>query len=209
LQVVGTRLKRKNVVTLNKYEALGGARGILSSYISDEIKQSANEQAARLILRLMCTDAVETRSPTDLSADEVLRGISGAPKTEGAQESYKPQEIQKILHQFVIARVLIHTDDDKYNLAHDYLAPYVRTATEGIETNTERANRMLKRYVAEYREDPKTRIPYGRLRLIKKYASPELKSAQKTQEIIRKSTWSFSITLVFGAKRGTSGEQPA
>ena len=43
LQVVGTRLKRKNITTFNKYEALGGARGILSSYSNEEIKQSANE----------------------------------------------------------------------------------------------------------------------------------------------------------------------
>jgi len=187
LQVVGTRLKRKNIFTLNKYEALGGVRGILSSYIGDEIKQSMNQQAARLILRLMCADVVETKSQTDLALDDILRGISGTNQTTSSNVVSRPEEIQVILNQFVSARVLIHTDDDKYNLVHDYLAPYVRTATEGTETNTERANRMLKRYVAEYKEDPKTRIPFGRVRWIKKYASADVKSGEKALELMKTS----------------------
>jgi len=190
LQVVGTRLKRKSVITLNRYEILGGARGILSSYISDEIKQSPNDQTARLVLRLMCADTVETKSPTDLGLDDILHRISG---TEAP--SNRPEEIQAILNQFVTARVLIHTDDDKYNLAHDYLAPYVRTATEGTETNTERANRMLKRYVAEYREDRRTQIPFGRVRMIQRFASPEVVAKDKAQELIKRSRRAFYMLV--------------
>jgi HEAT repeat protein len=187
LQVVGTRLKRKNIIRLNQYEALGGSRGILSSYISDEIKQSPNDQTARLVLRLMCADIVETKSQTDLSLEDILHGISGTEQSGDAKVSGHPEEIQVILNQFVSARVLIHTDEDKYNLAHDYLAPYVRTATEGAETNTERANRLLKRYVAEYKDDHKTRIPFGRTHWIQIYASAEVKAGNKAQELIRKS----------------------
>src|SRR6185503_18053249 len=102
----------------------------------------------------------------------ILRGVSGIEQPGGERTAGRPEEIQAILKQFVNARVLIHTDDDKYNLVHDYLAPYVRTATEGTETNVERANRLLKRYVAEYKEDPKTRIPFSRVRSIQKFASP-------------------------------------
>lgn len=195
LQVVGTRLKRKNIFTLNKYEALGGARGILSSYIGEEIKQSPSEHTARLILRLMCADIVETKSQTDLSLNDILGGVSGTEQTKSAIPASRPEEIQAILNQFVAARVLIHTDDDKYNLVHDYLAPYVRTATEGTETNTERANRMLKRYVAEYKEDSKTRIPFGRLRWIQKYASAEARSGVKPKELIKKSQGAFYGTV--------------
>ena len=195
LQVVGTRLKRKNIFTLNRYEALGGAKGILSSYIGDEIKQSPNQQAARLVLRLMCADVIETKSQIDLSMDDIRRGISGTGEASDATPASRPEEIQTILNRFVAARVLIHTDEDKYNLVHDYLAPYVRTATEGTETNVERANRMLKRYVAEYKEDSKTRIPFGRVRWIQKYASAETKAAEKSRELIRKSKRGFYITL--------------
>ena len=187
LQVVGTRLKHKHIFNLNRYEALGGARGVLSSYIGDEIRHSMNQQAARLILRLMCADVVETKSQTDLSLDDILHGVTGTKQTSDAKTFGRPEEIQAILNQFVAARVLIHTDEDKYNLVHDYLAPYVRTATEGTETNTERANRMLKRYVAEYKEDPKTRIPFGRVRWIKKYASADVKSGEKALELMKTS----------------------
>ncbi|HEU0291824.1 MAG TPA: ATP-binding protein [Anaerolineales bacterium] len=197
LQVVGTRLKRKNITRSTQYEALGGARGILSSYINDEIKQSANEQVARLVLRLMCADAAETKSPTDLSLDDIVHGISG---TEGKIPSNRPEEVQTILKRFVDARVLIHTDEDKYNLAHDYLAPYVRTATEGTETNTERANRMMKRYIAEFKEDSRTRIPFGRVQWIQKHASNDVKSGGNARELIKKSKQTFygiaSIPLV-------------
>ena len=204
LQIVGTRMKRKNIFSLNKYEISGRARGILSSYIGEEIKQSANEQAARLLLRLMTADVVETRSPTDLSLDDIARGISGSGQTSTVISLENPKEIQAILKQFVDARVLIHTDDDKYNLVHDYLASYVRAATEGAETNVERANRLLKRYIAEYQEDPKTRIPFRRAQWIQKYASPETKVNEKAQELIRKSHQSFYATIVMAIIAGAA-----
>jgi conflict system STAND superfamily ATPase/sulfatase-modifying factor enzyme 1 len=195
LQVVGTRLKRKNITRLNQYEALGGARGILSSYIGEEIKTSKNAQTARLVIRLMCADEVEAKSPTDLSLEDIARGISGREQTNDTTTFSNPEIIQAILKQFVAARLLIHTDDDKYNLVHDYLAPYVRAATEGTETNIGRANRLLKRYVAEYKEDPKTRIPFGRVRWIQKYASGEAKSAEKAQELLKRSKQAFYATI--------------
>ncbi len=43
LQIVGTRLKRKNVLSLNRYEVLGRAKGILSSYITVVWRKAANE----------------------------------------------------------------------------------------------------------------------------------------------------------------------
>jgi formylglycine-generating enzyme required for sulfatase activity len=207
LQIVGTRMKRKNIFSLNRYEIAGRARGLLSSYISEEIKQSANEQVARLLLRLMTAEVLETKSPNDLSLDEIARGISGVGQAGTATSLENPKEIQAILKQFVDARVLIHTDDDKYNLVHDYLASYVRVATEGVETNVERANRLLKRYIAEFQEDPKTRIPFRRAQWIQKYASPETKSSERAQELIKKSHQSFYATIamaiVVGAALGT------
>jgi len=53
---------------------------------------------------------------------------------------------------------------------HDYLAPMVKSATEGLETELERANRLARRYLAEYNEDKKTRIPLHHLLLIQRRA---------------------------------------
>lgn len=188
LQIVGTRLKRANIRTLNQYDAAGRARGILSSYISDEIKHSLDDKLARLVLRTMTADAI-TKSPSDLSLDDIERSLGVVEHTTlpGSLE----QGVRKILEQFVDARILIHTDEDKYNLVHDYLAPYVRTATEGVETNAERANRWLKRYLAEYSEDGRTRIPFRRLRLVQKHAAPDLKGSPRARELLRKSAWAF------------------
>ncbi len=143
----------------------------------------------------MCADGFETKSPTDLSLDDILREMKGLGQAEGGSSVSRSEEVQAILNQFVAARVLIHTDDDKYNLVHDYLASYVRTATEGTETNVERANRLLKRSIAEYKEDPKTRISFGRLRWIEKFASPEVKSGDKARELIRKSKLGLYVTI--------------
>jgi len=194
LQIVGTRLKRQNIFNLSKYDVAGRARGILSSYINDEIKQSANERAARLILRLMIAEDGLSKSPVDLSLDDILHEIEGRQLGLETTPYSHSQEFQKILNEFVEARILIYSDDHKYNLVHDYLAAHVRTATEGIETNVERANRFLKRYIAEYKEDSKMRIPYKRIRFIQKYASAELKSSNNARELLKKSGRAFYMT---------------
>lgn len=192
LQIVATRLKHKNVLTLNRYETLGRAKGILSSYISEEIKRSANEQAARLILRLMCSESGEAKSPTDLSLNEIVLGVSGGPaEDDRISIDIQPEQIENILKQFISARILIRTDDNKYNLIHDYLALYIHTATLDTETNTERSNRLLRRYIAEYKEDSTTRVPFVRLRELQKYASLDVKSSEQAQNLIRKSELSF------------------
>ena len=46
LQIVGQQLRRERIFTKSKYVMAGYAEGILSSYISDEIEQSANRQVA-------------------------------------------------------------------------------------------------------------------------------------------------------------------
>lgn len=187
LQIVGTRLKLKNILNLNRYEIAGRARGILSSYISEEIKQSPDEQLARLVLRLMTADVVESKAPVDLSLEDIEHRIGGVGLPTPTGTPIHSEQVERILKQFVGARILIQTDQGTYNLVHDYLAPYVRLATEGVETNAERANRLLKRYIAEYREEPRTRIPFGRLRLIEKYASAEAKSTPAAQALFHKS----------------------
>lgn len=195
LQVVGTRLKRKNIVTLNRYETVGGARGILSSYISDEIKISINEQIARLVLRMMCADSVETKAPNDLSINEIVLEIRGV-NTSGSDST---EIIHRILEQFVTSRILIRTDENKYNLTHDYLASYIRAATEGTETNTEKANRLLKKKIAEYKDDPRARIPFAKTRWIQKYATSDIKNTEKAQELIKKSKYKFYVNVIMAA----------
>ncbi len=196
LQVAGMRLERKKIFSLNKYIAAGGANGVISSFISDEIKSSADPNIARLILRLMCTDTSGARSPADLAMKDILRRITGESQTSKEGIAKIQENTRRILDQFVTARILIHLEEDKYNLAHDYLALYVKSATEGVQTNTDRANRYIKRYVAEYIDDPKMLIPYKRVRFIQKYATPDVKGDDRAQELIEKSRRTFFVRFV-------------
>jgi hypothetical protein len=183
-------LRRRNVLTLGKYESVGGATGILRSYISDEIKRSAHEQTARLVLRLMCAPGGEAKSPVDIGLEEIVRAI-GERDTVVAPSDGSAERIKRILEEFIRARILIRTRDGKYNLTHDYLAPYIRLATEGAETKVEKANWLLKRYLADFREDPKTTVPFRHVREIRKYASPDLKEGVKARELLGKSMRAF------------------
>ncbi len=56
LQLVATHLKRRGITTANQYESVGRAKGILSSYIKDEIRRTGNEPVARLVLKMMCNE---------------------------------------------------------------------------------------------------------------------------------------------------------
>ena len=188
LQIVATGLKRKNITSLNRYEVEGRARTIISSYIGTEIKQSVNERVARLVLRSMIAEDGLSKSPENLSLNNILHQIGGAQQVlrQGSNNNLK-QEVQNILDQFVAGRILIRTDDDHYNLVHDYLASYVLAATAGTETRAERTNRLLRRYVAEYRDDPKTRLPFRYISEIRKYASADIREEMKAQELMTKS----------------------
>jgi hypothetical protein len=74
----------------------------------------------------------------------------------------------------------------------------VLAATEGLETKAERANRVLKRYIAQYKEDSRVRIPARDLWLIRRSASLELRSSLNGQKLLRKSL-RYALVPLLGA----------
>jgi hypothetical protein len=211
LQIVATRLKGKRIANVDGYEIAGRASGLLSSYISEEITTSADPKLAKLVLRMFCSDEVDSRLPDDLSIDAVVAATRDTSVTEKEHQA----RIRSILDQFSRARILLQTADEKYNLVHDYLTSYVRKATEGVETRAESANRLLRRYIALYREDPRTRIPLYTLRLIGRHASPDLTRTELVRALFRKSRKTFllrsglltsvlALTFVLALTAGTS-----
>ncbi len=196
LQIVGTWLKRRKILDLNKYRTnAGGAQGILRSYVKDEIKESGNEHLARLVLRAICPEDGITKSPTGFSFAEITRAIDGDAQHTGRHGSSVTQQIQGIIDQFIRARILIHTPDNKYNLVHDDLVGRIREATADVETNLERANRLLKQFLALYTAAPHSRIPLSNLRYIQRYASDELKERDDARRLIRKSYRAIGIRV--------------
>ena len=183
LQIVATHLKRKGITEKNQYDSLGGAQGILSSYIKDEISRSPSELIARLTLRLMCAPETQTKSPVDISFEDLDKALSA----HNLKISDRREQLQTVLQQLIAARIVLRTDDNEYNLVHDYLAPLVLAATEGMETPTERADRLFRRYIAQYKDDAKLRIPLRHLSLIRKHASTELLATVNGKTLLRKS----------------------
>jgi len=90
------------------------------------------------------------------------------------------------LDHFVTARIVVSTESGKYNLVHDYFAPLILFATEGLETQAERSNRLLKRYIAQYKDDSRVRIPTRDLWLICKASNPELRSSSNGKKLLQK-----------------------
>jgi hypothetical protein len=202
LQIVATRLKRRRIFNATGYEIAGGARGLLSFYITEEIGRSADAQTSRLILRLLCSQNGDARRPADLSLDDILRSIQNA---DVAPARERQEHVKIILDQFIDARILLRTEEGKYKLVHDYIVPYVQRATAEVETNIERSNRLVQRYVAEYKEDPKARIPWHALRAISRHASADVKGSEPARGLLRKSRraivfnvgrWSAAVLFV-------------
>jgi WD40 repeat protein len=193
LQIVATRLKRHRppILTVTGYQAIGGREGLLSSYITEVIAGARDPEMARLILRLLCPLDGDVRNPANLGLDEVLHALPSVPGTSARAQREKASAV---LTWFVRARVVLQADDGRYNLVHDYLIPYIRQATMGVETKVERANRVLRGYLAAYRDDPRTRIPWRAQRMIKRDASSELLQEEKVRALLRQSTKTRYIT---------------
>jgi Fe2+ or Zn2+ uptake regulation protein len=68
---------------------------------------------ARLLLKLMCNEEAQTKSPTDWSADELLRELNGHGVPSDSET------VLRVLDHFVAARIIVSTESAKYNLVHD------------------------------------------------------------------------------------------
>lgn len=177
LQLVATHLKRRGVDTLDKYESLGRAKGILGSYIKDEIRRSGHEELARLLLRMMCADDFLTRLPRAQSLTELANALA----RQGIIASH--EATKNVLSHLVVGRIVVLVEGSGYILIHDYFAPLIAAATQGQEGKPEVANRLLRRYAAQYRQDHSTRIPLREMLIIHRHASLALRGAPGIREL--------------------------
>jgi WD40 repeat protein len=181
LQIVCTALVGS--LTTADYRLAGGTRGILSHYIEDAIGVSGDPAVGRRVLRALCDFPAHAKRNPQTVAD-----IAGAIGAEGAQAS---ASIRTALRQFKVARLVVAEkrgeDEPAYALVHEYLVDAVSKATSDVSTSDEEANQLLDYYVSEYRTDPKTRIPYRRLRFVRKYADPKRLADPTARHLLRAS----------------------
>lgn len=190
LQIVCTALVDN--LTTAEYRLAGGARGILSHYIEDAIAVSGDPAHGRRVLRALCNFPVHAKR-TPQTVSEIAEAIG----TKDAQASVS---IRTALRQFEVARLVVVEKRSKveiaYTLVHDYLVDAVSKATSDVSTRDEEANQLLDYYVAEYRDDPKTRIPYRRLRFVRKYADPKKLSDPTARCLLRASAIRLATSTV-------------
>lgn len=182
LQVVLTRLKEGQVHDLRAYEERGGARGIVSRFITDTIAPpdrtvpELDRQVARHVLRSLCAADFTARRPGGLTMFELSQRVTEQLRANSGGAVFSSGEIdraiQRVVGELRVAWILVEEDDVRINLAHDYLAPAVRDATADIETAEERANNLLEQFIAQARFDRRP-IPFRMMRYLRRYATRE------------------------------------
>lgn len=181
LQIVCTALVGSP--TMAEYRLAGGAKGILSHHIEGAIDISGDPTIGRRVLRAVCDfPAHAKRNP---------QSVSKIAEAIGVDDPSAMVSIRTALRQFEVARLIVSEksaqEEPNYALVHDYLVDAVAKATSDVSTRDEEANQMLEYYVSEYRTDEKTRIPYRRLRFVKKYADRKKLSGSTAKRLVRAS----------------------
>jgi hypothetical protein len=194
LQLVCAALLGK--MTVAEYRLAGGARGILSHHVEDAIEVSGDADTGRRVLRSLCDfPAHAKRDPQTVAEIAAAVGAVGAPSQT---------LVRTALRRFEGARLVVSerrgaekerrggderrgVGETGYALVHDYLVDAVSKATGDVTTRDEEANQMLAYYVSEYREDPKTRIPFRRLRFIRRHADAKQLADPTARRLLRAS----------------------
>jgi hypothetical protein len=189
LQIVGTLLKRDDVSTLERYKLAGRADGQLSSYIKEEIKTCSDPALAQAILWLFCSASSDVRRSGDFSLGEIQSRVQASGRSPTADK------VAGILDRLIQACLIVQTGTETYNLAHDYLVPYVRRATGEIEKVVEDANRLLLHYLAAYNVDRRVRIPWRARRAIARHAMPDPEHQAAAQHLLALSKRSTLVNL--------------
>ncbi len=137
LQVVGTQLQSEKIKTLEKYQEHGPKEELVGRFLEEVVKDCGeeNQQITKLILYLL-TDENNTRplkTRTDLELDLDVT-------------SEKLDLVLLILVKSGLVFKIPSVPDDRYQLVHDYLVPFVRQQQSArliAELEKEREQRKL------------------------------------------------------------------
>ncbi|HXG64834.1 MAG TPA: protein kinase [Blastocatellia bacterium] len=176
LQIVGEQLQNRRIFTLQEYRRIGGKEQLAHAYLEDVIRAAPDQKTARLVLRALISDE-NTRLTLPLA--EIVR------RTQRSRPA-----VERALRLFARARLIRELQDDepwRYELMHEYLIEKINQATGRVLDATQRANRLLRQYLSNYAVDKRTRIPLGKLWVIRRYA--DMERGERGRELLRKSLW--------------------
>jgi WD40 repeat protein len=174
LQIVGERLQARRIFTVDGYRRAGGKEVLVYSFLEDVIRASGDRETAGLVLRAMISDE-NTR--LTLTLDEIAR------RTQRGRDAVA--RLLTLLVRARLVRELQEEDPWRYELVHEYLVDKINRVTGRVLDATQRANRLLKQYLASYSVDPKTRVPLGKVWFIRRYS--DLERGDRDRELLRRS----------------------
>lgn len=174
LQIVGERLQTRRIFTVREYRRAGGKEVLVYSFLEDVIRASGDRDAAGLVLRSLVSDE-NTRLA--LEAGEITRRTQRDSRT-----------VTRLLKLFVDARLVRELQDEqpyRYELVHEYLIDKINQVAGRVHDATQRANRLLRQYASSYAEDPRTRVPLGKLWFIRRFTDRAM--GERERDLFRKS----------------------
>ncbi|OAB54879.1 hypothetical protein AY599_16915 [Leptolyngbya valderiana BDU 20041] len=135
LQIVGASLQQDNITTLEKYRQLGTnpKQELVERFLEDAVRDcgAENEDAARQLLYHL-TDKYGNRPIKSYS--ELVRDLSGSTDT---LDSMFKSVLDLVLEIFVksgLVSLLPEVPDNRYQLVHDYLVPFIRQHRERADS---------------------------------------------------------------------------
>ena len=188
LQIVGDQLQRRSVFTRAAYDRIGGKEALVNRFLDDVLAAAQDREGAALFLRCLISDE-DTR--LTLTLEEIAR------RTQRSHEA-----VLRLVQHFVGARLVREIQDEepwRYELIHEYLIERINRMTGRVMDATQRANRLLRQYLAQVAVDPRTRVPLWRVRFIRRYS--DLPFGEKERRLLsasrRRGLWRAGAAAFF------------
>jgi WD40 repeat protein len=180
LQIVCTALTAN--FSLRHYNELGGAKGILQSYLTLTLETCIDPRLARLILRQMC-DFERQAKAEPKTADELTKAIGPRPDDFGPTSRL----VQLVVDHLVRSRLALIVGG-RASLIHDYWVSVIRDFTAHDRSEQEKADELLRRHLCELEAGFSSTLNSKQLRIIRRFASRDLLGTQGATRLLRRST---------------------
>lgn len=174
LQIVGDQLQHKHITSIQRYKQMGGKETLVHGFLEEVITASSDRTGIQLVLRSLISDENTRLTLT-------LEGLA-------SRLHYTQTHIQRLLRLLVQSRLVREIQEDepwRYELVHEYLIDKINRITGKTLDTTQRANRLFRHYLAQYRIDQRVRIPLSQLWAIHRYA--DLTRGPTELSLLRKS----------------------
>ena len=181
LQIVCTALTAN--FTLRNYNKLGGAKGILESYLTLTLETCIDQQLARLILRQMC-DFERHAKAEPKTAAEFAQAIGPQKDDSGATARI----VQLVLDHLVHSRLAV-TVNGKVSLIHDYWVSVIQDITAHDKSEREKADELLRGHLYEMEAGFSSTLSSKQLRLVRRFSNRDLLNTREATRLLRKSAF--------------------